>query len=243
MSSIMRQDGLLGLYRGHSATLLRIFPYAAVKFVAYEQYRHILIPAPEYEVAWRRTLTGSLAGVTSVFCSYPLDLMRVRLAFETRSEHRLSLWKLCRNIYHEPKTSYALMGGLSNFYRGFSPTMLGMLPYAGVSFLTYDYVGDLMRSRRWGKYTIRRVDPTGKKKPLLWAWAELAAGGIAGMVSQTVSYPLEVVRRRMQVGGARGETRFPTILETARMVAKERGFRGFYVGLTIGYIKVIPMVA
>lgn len=31
----------MGLYQGHSVTLLRIFPYAAIKFVAYEQYRAV----------------------------------------------------------------------------------------------------------------------------------------------------------------------------------------------------------
>ena len=58
-------------------------------------------------------------------------------------------------------------------------------------------------------------------RPILRYWAELLSGGFAGLVSQTAAYPLEVVRRRMQVGGAVGD-----------------GHR-----LGIGYIKVVPMVA
>ena len=38
---IMKDTGLRGLFQGHSVTLLRIFPYAAIKFVAYEQYRAV----------------------------------------------------------------------------------------------------------------------------------------------------------------------------------------------------------
>lgn len=38
---IVKHTGLLGLFQGHSATLIRIFPYAAIKFVAYEQYRAV----------------------------------------------------------------------------------------------------------------------------------------------------------------------------------------------------------
>ena len=63
------------------------------------------------------------------------------------------------------------------------------------------------------------------------------------LVSQTVSYPLEVIRRRMQVGGAVGDGHRLRIAETAAMVFRERGLPGFFVGLTIGYVKVVPMAA
>jgi solute carrier family 25 protein 16 len=35
-ASIYRTRGVRGLFQGHSATLLRIFPYAGVKFMAYD---------------------------------------------------------------------------------------------------------------------------------------------------------------------------------------------------------------
>jgi hypothetical protein len=38
---IVKQSGLRGLFQGHSVTLLRIFPYAAIKFVAYEQFKTV----------------------------------------------------------------------------------------------------------------------------------------------------------------------------------------------------------
>ena len=185
-------------------------------------------------------------GVTSVFCTYPLEVVRVRLAFETRRDHRVGLRELCRNMYREPHTSYAVLRGYSNFYRGFSPTVLGMLPYAGVSFLMHDLTGDWLRSKAYARYPapaspLPRADEGAK--PVLKAWAELASGGAAGAAGQTASYPLEVIRRRMQVGGAMGDVRFPGIAETAAKIWRENGTRGFFVGLSIGYVKVIPMVA
>jgi solute carrier family 25 (mitochondrial carrier protein), member 16 len=47
----------------------------------------------------------------------------------------------------------------------------------------------------------------------------------------------------MQVGGAVGDGHRLKIAETARMIWMERGWQGFFVGLTIGYVKVVPMVA
>ena len=120
-----------------------------------------------------------------------------------------------------------------------------MLPYAGMSFLTHDTAGDLLRLPSISKYTTNPKPegyPAGKPNPLK-SWAELFAGGIAGLVSQTASYPLEVIRRRMQVGGAVGDGHRLHISETARLIMKEKGFRGFWVGLSIGYVKVVPMVA
>jgi solute carrier family 25 protein 16 len=262
------------LFRGHSATLLRIFPYAAIKFLAYEQIRAVVIPRKDKETPLRRLISGSLAGVTSVFFTYPLEVVRVRLAFETKKDARHTFRSICKHIYNEGKYGKAAVAaadpclnpasattpaaaaaaagvrpvrtfGLANFYRGFTPTILGMLPYAGMSFLTHDTAGDLLRHPLIARYTTlpRPANaPPGKAAPLR-SWAELLAGGIAGLVSQTASYPLEVIRRRMQVGGAVGDGHRMRIGETAKLIMRERGFRGFYVGLTIGYAKVVPMVA
>lgn len=269
MKDIYRREGGLGLYRGHCATLLRIFPYASIQFLTYEQIRAIVIPQKKYETPLRRLVSGSLAGVTSVFFTYPLEVIRVRLAFETKLMGRTSISSICRQIYHETSVQTrksptntslhgttaangsALMGvvdprtGLINFYRGFCPTVLGILPYAGISFLTHDTIGDLMRHPSLAQYTTlpqKRNDQAGGRAPLQ-SWAGLCAGGMAGLISQTASYPLEVIRRRMQIGGAVGDGRRLRLAETARSIFQERGMKGFYVGLTIGYIKVIPMMA
>lgn len=273
MRDINKQDGVRGLFRGHSATLLRIFPYAAIKFLAYEQIRSVIIAVPAQETPLRRLLSGSLAGVTSVFFTYPLEVIRVRLAFETKNGSRSSLSSICSQIYHEhpPKAPLSAASvpvaatlpasvslstaprssGLVNFYRGFLPTLLGMLPYAGMSFLTHDTATDWLRQPSIAPYTVRSSpittvmsESSSHPQPqILKPWAELLAGGIAGLVSQTASYPLEVIRRRMQVGGAVGDGHRLRIGETARRIWGEKGLRGFWVGLSIGYLKVVPMAA
>lgn len=297
---IWSNDGFYGLFQGHSVTLLRIFPYAAIKFVAYEQIRTILIPTDLHETAIRRFMAGSLSGLASVFFTYPLDLLRVRMAFETKhlhnddiransrqhiiAQHRGRLSTTVREILNErpphkvnDPTWFKLMRqnlppsvmSLSNFYRGFAPTILGMIPYAGVSFYTHDLIHDILRSKYLSKYTVQsagtlshsistssssnrvirksssnkdQINSRDSRLPLK-AYAQLLAGGLAGMCSQTAAYPFEVIRRRMQVGGAVNQGQHLSFKSTAKIVYRESGFRGFFVGLSIGYIKVIPMVA
>ncbi|KAF2226982.1 mitochondrial carrier domain-containing protein [Elsinoe ampelina] len=263
---IYTADGTRGLFRGHSATLLRIFPYAGIKFLAYEQVRAVVIRDHTQETSVRRFASGSIAGMVSVFFTYPLEVIRVRMAWETKAHARTSYLDICRRIYHEQPPSRAQSGnsgplsatsaavqrvapgaGIGNFFRGFTPTMWGMLPYAGSSFLAHDSAGDLMRDPRIAKYTTlpetagKSKDPN--KPAQLKYWAELSTGAFAGFVSQTASYPLEVIRRRMQVGGVVGDGHRLGMAEVARQIMQQKGWRGFYVGLGIGYAKVVPMVS
>lgn len=265
---IYLQAGVQGLFKGHSATLLRIFPYAGIKFLAYEQIRARVIHSKAQETPGRRFASGSLAGMVSVFFTYPLEVIRVRLAFETRAGEKSNLSSIVRRIYgeHAAPTSHnptnvltatatqavqklTPQTGLSNFFRGFTPTLVGMVPYAGASFLAHDTMSDIMRWPLLAPYTVlpntgREETATTSQKPAqLRYWAELTTGGIAGFVSQTVSYPLEVIRRRMQVGGVVGDGHRLGIAEVAKRIYIERGWRGYFVGLTIGYVKVVPMVA
>ncbi|KAF1956279.1 mitochondrial carrier [Byssothecium circinans] len=265
---IYTTNGTRGLFKGHSATLLRIFPYAGIKFLAYEQIRSRVIKSKAQETPGRRFVSGSMAGMVSVFFTYPLEVIRVRLAFETRSQHRSTLRSICQKIYneHPPLTVHhpnnpitaaaatmaekaAPRAGLANFFRGFTPTLLGMIPYAGASFLVHDTASDFMRHRLIASYTTlphteRSESSSSSHKPAqLRYWAELSTGGLAGFISQTVSYPLEVIRRRMQVGGVVGDGHRLGIAEVAKRIYVASGWRGFFVGLTIGYVKIVPMTA
>ncbi|KAI9260541.1 mitochondrial carrier domain-containing protein [Phascolomyces articulosus] len=257
----MKDAGVMGLFQGHSVTLLRIFPYAAIKFVAYEQYRAVLMPTRAHENGRRQFIAGSLAGVTSVLFTYPLDLLRVRMAYEVKQvgKARPGLLSTCAQIYNEPAAGHN-RGGLSfkivNFYRGFMPTVAGMIPYAGLSFWTHHIATEFCRFNPMvTQYTRAPLDfdpqssdltPSQKRileKPPLNTWAELASGGIAGLVAQTGSYPLEVIRRRMQVGGLLNPEVFVSFMDTVKDIYRVKGFKGFYVGLSIGYIKVAPLMA
>ncbi|KAI9315350.1 mitochondrial carrier domain-containing protein [Dichotomocladium elegans] len=253
---IVKNAGVAGLFQGHSVTLIRIFPYASIKFVAYEQYRALLMPTKRDETAAKQFVAGSLAGVTSVLFTYPLDLLRVRMAYEIKQpgKTRPGLLSTCIQVYNEPAAARGM--NIANFYRGFMPTVAGMIPYAGVSFWTYHLVTRLSRHHPViSKHTVAPIDfdPTSPnltpeqqrllEKPKLHTWAELMCGGVAGMVAQTSSYPLEVIRRRMQVGGLLNPEMFVSLGDTVRDIYRVKGLKGFYVGLSIGYLKVIPMGA
>ena len=182
--------------------------------------------------------------MTSVTLTYPLELIRVRMAFNSRMTNKAgppSFIQAISHIFHEAAVSPTSPSTSSThkqiferfpilkFYRGFTVTVVGMIPYAGTGFLVWDFCR---------AYFYPVVDGKAQRPTV---GADLAIGAVSGAISQTASYPFEVVRRRMQVGGLTRPDRWLGWGETVRAVYASGGWRGFFVGLSIGYLKIIPM--
>lgn len=213
------EHGLHGLFRGNSATMARIIPYASLQFTAHEQFKRLLRqgkkrgPLPPV----RRFIAGSLAGITAAFFTYPLDMIRARLAITSRDRYA-GLMNTITRIYKEE--------GLSVFYRGLLPTILGIVPYAGISFFTYESLKKLYSD----------VFHENKLNPL----HRLLFGACAGLFGQSVTYPLDIIRRRMQTDGITGPLRpeYQRMWSTAKYVYTTEGLkRGLYKGLSMNWIK------
>ena len=86
---IVQKEGFLALYKGNRAQMLRIFPYAAMQFTSYETYKNLnkKIFHNTHDNLFNSLACGSLAGMTAVTCTYPLDVIRSRLAFQYTGEH------------------------------------------------------------------------------------------------------------------------------------------------------------
>lgn len=131
------------------------------------------------------------------------------------------------------------------FVGGFGATALGIIPYAGMSFFTYDtlkhlasdYYSKQQQEAQDGAVTASGSDPS-KHLPVP---VRLLCGALAGAAAQTASYPLDVVRRRMQLYGL--STQLPKYRNTADAlisILRNEGIKKLYIGLSINYIKVGP---
>ncbi|KAF3780381.1 Graves disease carrier protein [Nymphaea thermarum] len=236
---ILKTDGILGFYRGNGASVARIVPYAALHYMAYEQYRRWIIEGfPDVKRGPSLDLVaGSFAGGTAVLFTYPLDLVRTKLAYQVTPSGISSLKSVSsycsdqfyRGIAHTIVSIYR-ESGLRGLYRGAAPSLYGIFPYAGLKFYFYEE-------------TKRRV-PKEHRKDI---HVNLICGSFAGLLGQTLTYPLDVVRRQMQVqrlavlSDSRKE--ISGTVETLVTIVQQQGWRQLFSGLSINYLKVVPSVA
>ncbi len=115
--------------------------------------------------------------------------------------------------------------GFRTFYRGITPTVLGIMPYAGISFFTYE--------------TLKSMYQVYSDSLELHPVHRLIFGACAGILGQSSSYPLDIVRRRMQTDGSDGNAyRYHRIIQTLRDIWTHEGFMsGLYKGMSLNWIK------
>ncbi|GFP91396.1 graves disease carrier protein [Phtheirospermum japonicum] len=239
LKKLLKHEGVAGFYKGNGASVLRIVPYAALHFMTYEQYRLWILDnysalgtGPVVDL-----LAGSAAGGTAVLCTYPLDLARTKLAYQfvdtrgavQKGKRQLNANPAYTGIRNVLERVYK-EGGVRGLYRGIGPTLIGILPYAGLKFYVYE--------------ELKRHVPEEHQKSILM---RLSCGALAGLFGQTFTYPLDVVRRQMQVEHlqplSQGGVVYRGTLEGLGSIVRNQGWRQLYAGLSINYIKIVPSVA
>lgn len=232
LKKMWREEGWRGFMRGNGTNCVRIVPYSAVQFGSYNFYKgKVFQTSPEGDMTpFTRLVCGGLAGITSVFLTYPLDIVRTRLSIQTASFAELGarprklpgMWSTLTSMY---KTE----GGISALYRGIIPTVAGVAPYVGLNFMTYEWVRTYLT-------------PEGDKNPS--AVRKLLAGAVSGAVAQTCTYPFDVLRRRFQINTMSGMGyQYKGIFDAIRVIVAQEGVRGLYKGIVPNLLKVAPSMA
>ncbi|XP_071808475.1 solute carrier family 25 member 16-like [Asterias amurensis] len=227
VAKVLEYEGVRGLYRGNGAMMVRTFPYGAIQFVAYDWFK---------KKTKKKLLSGSLAGVTAVIFTYPLDMVRARLAYQVQGECLYTgILHTCRSIWHQE-------GQFKALYRGVGPTLVGMIPYAGAAFYSYETSKTYLLEK--GPLILSKPSRSDPNQRVLTAQANLVTGGLAGAVAQTIVYPLDVGRRLMQLGSmVPNSSSTSSCMETLILVYTEHGARGLFRGVSINYLRAIPSAA
>ncbi|XP_074269466.1 mitochondrial carrier protein CoAc2 [Silene latifolia] len=232
-SKIARTEGALGFYRGNGASVARIVPYAALHYMAYEQYRRWIILA--YPNVWKGPVldlvAGSFAGGTAVLFTYPLDLVRTKLAYQVVGSSKSNVKGLVNHeqVYKGILDCFSKThkeAGLRGLYRGVAPSLYGIFPYAGLKFYFYEEMKTHVPEDHKNDITVK-----------------LVCGSVAGLLGQTFTYPLDVVRRQMQVERVYKAGNEKGTLQILTMIAREQGWKQLFSGLSLNYLKVVPSVA
>ncbi|GMN19597.1 hypothetical protein TIFTF001_048636 [Ficus carica] len=232
---VVEQQGWTGLWAGNAINMLRIIPTQAIELGTFECVKRAMTSAQEkwkqddgpklqignfsfnLNLSWLSpvAVAGAAAGIAGTIVCHPLEVLKDRLTVSPDAYPSLSV--AVSKIYKD--------GGIGAFYAGISPTLIGMLPYSTCYYFMYD--------------TMKKSYCQSKNKESLNRPELLLIGALAGLTASTISFPLEVARKRLMVGALQGKCP-PHMAAALSEVVREQGLLGLYRGWGASCLKVMP---
>ncbi|XP_062844281.1 calcium-binding mitochondrial carrier protein SCaMC-2-B isoform X2 [Trichomycterus rosablanca] len=221
-SQMIREGGVRSLWRGNGINVLKIAPESAIKFMAYEQIKRLMGSNQETLGILERLVAGSLAGAIAQSSIYPMEVLKTRLALGRTGQY--SGIKDCAKRILKKE-------GVAAFYKGYIPNMLGIIPYAGIDLAVYETLKNSWLQR----FATDSADPG--------VFVLLACGTTSSTCGQLASYPLALVRTRMQAQASLEGGPQMSMSSLFKHIVQTEGAMGLYRGLAPNFMKVIPAVS
>ncbi|KAH0606952.1 uncharacterized protein LAJ45_02902 [Morchella importuna] len=211
----MADEGTVSLWRGNTANVIRYFPTQALNFAFRDKFKAMFGYKKDRDgyAKWMagNLASGGAAGATSLLFVYSLDYARTRLANDAKSAKKGGERQFNGLIDVYKKTLAS--DGISGLYRGFGPSVLGIVVYRGLYFGMYD--------------SLKPVLLTGNLEGNFLAsfalgWGVTTGAGIA-------SYPLDTVRRRMMMTSGEA-VKYKSSFDAFTQIVKAEGVKSLFKG-------------
>lgn len=252
IKSVYNDGGVMAFWKGNGVNVVKIVPESAVRFYIFETVKRYLSHTRSHKQhtelhgdksatiklhtevsSTDRFIAGGLAGLVSQLSIYPLETIKTRMMAEMNPNRKPD----------SPKTRVKSIGaidiarkmyvreGWRSFFRGLGPSLIGIVPYAGIDLTAYE------------TFKIAYIKATGEQHPS--PWLHMVCGGASGALSASIVYPIGLVRTRLQAQGASMQTQmYPGgTMDVIRTTYKNEGLKGFYRGLVPNLVKVVPAVS
>lgn len=237
-TSIYRNEGALAFYKGTLTPLLGIgacvsvqfggFHFARRYFEEQNTLRHGAAAAGAPLSYGQYYASGAFAGVANSVISGPIEHVRIRLQTQPHGAGKL---------YSGPvdcvrKLVAAEGGGLfRGVYRGEAVTVLREAQAYGVWFLAFEWMMNTDAARN------------GVPRDSIPAYKIAFYGGLAGEALWLASYPLDVVKSKMQTDGFGKDMRYGTMRDCFAQTWRKEGMGGFWRGLGPTLLRAMPVSA
>ncbi|KAI1660224.1 mitochondrial deoxynucleotide carrier [Daldinia decipiens] len=227
---IVANEGVTALWKGNVPAELMYVAYASIQFTTYRSTTQLLRTlygdARRLPQSVESFVSGAAAGAAATAATYPLDLLRTRFAAQGNDRVYVSLRRAVADIARDE--------GVPGFFRGLAPALGQIVPFMGLFFAVYEGA---------------RL-PLGRVDALPWGTGDATAGIIASVVAKTGVFPLDLVRKRIQVQGPtrsryvhKNIPEYAGTVSTIRRILEREGVRGLYRGLPVSLLKAAPASA
>jgi solute carrier family 25 thiamine pyrophosphate transporter 19 len=233
--TILREEGVRAFWKGHNPAQLLSIVYGLVQFSSFEMLTHqIWNWLPVYVTVNIRPAThficGGVSGCLATLASQPFDVIRTRFVAQGHPQVYSNMFDAARQIVVKEK--------FTGLYRGLVPTLIQIAPQTGFQFAFYSMFTSLWK--------LVHVKAFLCPQDNIGAVGGLACGSAAGMCAKVVVYPLDVIKKRLQMQGfgyghiVVGSARhYRSFIHCARQVVTYEGFSALYKGLGPSVLKAI----
>lgn len=233
---MLREEGIRSFWKGLLASQFISVVYTPIQFTSFyfltEQSSKHLNLSPSHPGI--HMLCGSLAGVAGIVAAHPFDTVRTRLVGQGEPKLYKGQVDAIRSIFRYE--------GIYGFYRGLLPNIALVGPQAGATFVSYEAF-----KNAWASFFNDGTGQSGGKSSVL---VNLTAGAFSGIVSKSLIYPLDSIKKRLQVQGfeeARnkfGSTRvYLGMIDCTLKITREESFLGLYKGYLPSIYKAAAVTA
>lgn len=215
---IVTEEGVARLWRGNGVNCIRVVPYSASQFVVYDKLKASLLESTSGQTfgLYHRLTCGAGAAMVATALTYPLDMVRLRLSVEPElNGFKDSVRSILADGSGSPRA----------FFKGFVPTVCSITPFVAINFAIFD---------TWKSMCFKARPSLEGNVPVT-----LMLGAASGLFAQTCCYPLDTIRRRMQLKGRV----YNGLGHAFRTILEKEGVFGFYRGMLPNAVKVVPNTA
>jgi len=221
---VIKEEGVVSLWRGNLANVVRYFPTQALNFAFKDYFKRMFNFNKDKDGYWKwfggNLASGGAAGACSLFFVYSLDYARTRLANDNKSAKKGGQRQFNGLIDVYRKTLQT--DGLQGLYRGFNISCVGIIVYRGLYFGMYD--------------SLKPVVLTGNMRDSFFAsfllgWAITIGAGLA-------SYPIDTIRRRMMMTSGEA-VKYKSSYHAGLEIVKKEGVKSLFKGAGANILRAI----
>jgi solute carrier family 25 (mitochondrial thiamine pyrophosphate transporter), member 19 len=193
---IVKQEGITALWRGNIAAMGLWIGYSAVQFPVYDATKkflmnHVVVSegSPKFSHdAVIPLVAGGFSATVATVTTYPLDIVRTKLASQGLPRQYGGIMDVLLQTYQR--------GGFKSFFRGLSATLGQVIPHIALSFTFYESLTGLWSRVFQNSTNLNESIGSSVDANVL---RSMICGGVAGTGSKIIVYPLDMIKRRLQV--------------------------------------------
>ena len=216
---LVKDSKLKGLYRGLSPNFFGATGAWSLYFYLYTHYKSIIGNNKQKLEPFEHLLASALGGASTTLFTNPIFVVKTRMMTQNNRDS---------HAYKGLIDGISRIGreeGIKGLYRGIIPALFGV-SHGALQFMVYE------QAKMYQQEYPQTLVPKSIELLIL--------ASVSKIFASVCTYPYQVVKARMQTESRLLLENYNGVGDTIKSITKKEGIRGFYKGMGINIVRVLP---